>query len=245
MFSERLSFLKCSSNVVCVFIVRHLRKIFCGFPHKYYNGEHLTISYYEKIGYTVTCIDNEIPLDLPEGWGLCRLSSLLIFIKNGATIKQFQNARGYPITRIESIATGEINRSKFGYANIIDVSPYEQYLLKENDILMSHINSPKHLCKCAIYKGFDDEKIIHGMNLLNIRFISSKMAEFMMIYFKSNIFKTYVNGNMKHSVNQASITTTALSNFLVPFPSEGYQSSIVNRVNELFEIIDSIKKSLS
>lgn len=43
-------------------------KIFCGFPHRYYNGEHLTISYYEKIGE-----------NLPQGWVVTNLETLLTY----------------------------------------------------------------------------------------------------------------------------------------------------------------------
>ena len=33
-------------------------------------------SYYEKIGDKVSCIDDEIPFDIPENWTWCRLSHI-------------------------------------------------------------------------------------------------------------------------------------------------------------------------
>ena len=41
------------------------------------------------------------------------------------------------------------------------------------------------------------------------------------------------------------ISRDDILNLILPMPSETYQISIVNRVNELFEIIENIKKSLS
>ncbi|EGO8593329.1 hypothetical protein EH331_01465 [Enterococcus faecalis] len=94
------------------------------------------------------------------------LEEVFEFIRNGASIKQF-NGSGVPITRIETIATGNIDLDKVGYADIFD-SKYESYYLKDGDILMSHINSLKHLGKVAIVESLEDN-VIHGMNLLCLR----------------------------------------------------------------------------
>ena len=51
-------------------------KLFCGFPHRYYNGKYLTISYYEKIGEEVHCIDEEIPFEIPQNWCWVRHNEL-------------------------------------------------------------------------------------------------------------------------------------------------------------------------
>ena len=41
------------------------------------------------------------------------------------------------------------------------------------------------------------------------------------------------------------ISREDILNLILPFPSEKYQTSVVNRVNELFEIIKYIEKSLN
>src|SRR5690625_4018717 len=90
------------------------------------------------------------------------------FIRNGKHIKQYDTATGIPITRIETIWNREVDINRFGYANIFDKKKYEDYLLKKGDILMSHINSPQHLGKSAIFNG-EPKYLIHGMNLLCLR----------------------------------------------------------------------------
>ena len=132
----------------------------------------------------------------------------------------------------------EIDSNKFGYANIINSNPYKNYILENDDILMSHINSPKHLCKCAIYKKEENETVIHGMNLLNLRFIFSDLAAFMLMIFKGSLFKSYVSKEMKHSVNQASITTTQLSSFLFPLPPIQEQKRLVEKIAFLIQILE-------
>ena len=90
-------------------------------------------------------------------------------IRNGASIKQGDLDFGYPITRIETISDRVVDREKMGYAGITELGKYEEYVLQDGDILMSHINSEKHLGKTALYKKHEDEIIIHGMNLLCLR----------------------------------------------------------------------------
>ncbi|HIY11223.1 MAG TPA: restriction endonuclease subunit S, partial [Candidatus Anaerofilum excrementigallinarum] len=100
---------------------------------------------------------------------MAKLGDVFTLIRNGASIKQTEGAGGFPITRIETIANRKVDHKKFGYADIVDITKYESYVLQDGDILMSHINSEKHLGKVALYKKQVNEQIIHGMNLLVLR----------------------------------------------------------------------------
>ena len=136
---------------------------------------------------------------------MARLGDVFPLIRNGASIKQADGAAGYPITRIETIANREIDRSKFGYADIEDVEKYQDYLLQDGDILMSHINSEKHLGKVALYRAENEEKIIHGMNLLMLRsnrnLVQSNYATY---FFNSDAFLRQISNITKKSVNYQS-----------------------------------------
>ena len=105
---------------------------------------------------------------------------------------------------------------------------------------MSHINSPKHLGKCALYKREGEERIIHGMNLLSIRTFSCPLAEFICIVFRSEIFKDFVWENMKQAVNQASITATSISNFLFAIPPAEEQERITASYDDIDRYFDAI-----
>ena len=59
----------------------------------------------------ITCDNGHYP-KLPKGWAWCRLGELTEFIRNGISIKQDKNLKGYPITRIETISDGSINRER-------------------------------------------------------------------------------------------------------------------------------------
>lgn len=92
-------------------------------------------------------------------------------IRNGANIKQGIIDGGYPITRIETISGDRFNRDRMGYAGITDIEKYSSFILDDGDILMSHINSPKYLGRAVLYRQEDNERIIHGMNLLRLKTI--------------------------------------------------------------------------
>ena len=106
--------------------------------------------------------------ELPKGWSITTLGSVLIRMTNGININQTDlcSADALPISRIETIANEKIDFSHVKYC-IPSIEQEQKYLLKKGDILFSHINSDKHLGKTAIY--MDDEPLIHGVNLLLLR----------------------------------------------------------------------------
>ena len=122
-----------------------------------------------------------------------KLKDISEFIRNGVTIKQdISSKEGIPITRIETISKGTIDFNKLGYANIFKIEKYKEWLLKKGDILISHINSEKHLGKSAIYLD-NNYDIIHGMNLLCIRAIDKKVfPEYLQLFFKTNQYKKQI-----------------------------------------------------
>lgn len=155
-----------------------------------------------------------------------RLKEVFEFIRNGASIKQFDTSLGYPITRIETIANSYINIDKMGYAAIEELDKFEDYLLKDGDILMSHINSEKHLGKSAIYENINED-IIHGMNLLCLRPNKEvSYPKFLNYFFNSNKFRRQLPKITKKSVNQASFSVSDLKEVKIYLPNIDIQKNI-------------------
>ena len=190
--------------------------------------------------------DNSYYEEIPGNWICCNVKSVMQYIRNGATIKQSKDATGIPITRIETISQEFIDYTKMGYANIFEVDNYQSFVLNSGDILMSHINSPKHLCKCAIYNHTEkNEVVLHGMNLLSLRPVVHETSKFLLYMFRSSEFKAYVYENMKHSVNQASITATDIGNYTFLLPPLAEQKRIVEAIKIAFAQLDEILNSIS
>ena len=160
-------------------------------------------------------------------------------IKNGANIKQSKSSGGFPITRIETIADNKFNRDRVGYAGITDVSSYESYILEDEDLLMSHINSAKYLGRTVLYNRRANEVIIHGMNLLRLRankeIINPSYAKYL---FSGCKFKKQVSRITKKSVNQASFTVGDLKKIKISVPSILEQVQIVEKLDKIAGIIE-------
>ncbi len=160
-------------------------------------------------------------------------------IQNGANIKQSKSSGGFPITRIETIADNKFNRDRVGYAGITDISSYESYILEDEDLLMSHINSAKYLGRTVLYNRRTNEVIIHGMNLLRLRakkeIINPSYAKYL---FSGCKFKKQVSRITKKSVNQASFTVGDLKKIKISVPSILEQVQIVEKLDRIAGIIE-------
>ena len=174
-----------------------------------------------------------------------KLKDISEFIRNGVTIKQdISSKEGIPITRIETISKGTIDFNKLGYANIFKIEKYKEWLLKKGDILISHINSEKHLGKSAIYLD-NNYDIIHGMNLLCIRVIDKKVfPEYLQLFFKTNQYKKQIKKITKKSVNQASFSVNDFKEILITVPDLNIQEKIIKKIKVLEKILENNKLKL-
>ena len=176
---------------------------------------------------------------------MARLGDVFPLVRNGASIKQTDGAAGIPITRIETISNREIDRNKFGYADIIDDSKYKDYILQDGDILMSHINSEKYLGKVALYRKQGNEQIIHGMNLLMLRANPSVLfPPFATYFFETPAFLMQIKKITKKSVNQASFTVTSLKEIEIPLPPLDEQRKIATVLDKVSSLIAKRRQQL-
>ena len=182
---------------------------------------------------------------MKEGWETKELCDCLSYIKNGANIKQAKGASGIPITRIETLSGGEFHRDRLGYADIFDPEKFESYILDDADILMSHINSKAFIGRSVIYHKQGNEQIIHGMNLLRLKFYTNLIyPEFANYYFKCAYFRNEVAKIRKDAVNQSSMAISDLKKISIPTPPISEQQHIVEELDLLSSIIEKKKAQL-
>ena len=185
--------------------------------------------------------------DKPEFNGeWVRLGDCFPYIKNGYSVKQDKAMGGLPITRIETLSGNRFNRDRVGYANIFTTDGIEDRVLKDGDILMSHINSIQYLGRSVMYQAKPNDCFIHGMNLLCLRAdretIDPAYATF---YFQSQMFKRQIDKIAKKSVNQASFSTTSLKNIKIPAVSLARQREIAARLSAVSALVDACNNLLS
>lgn len=124
-----------------------------------------------------------------------------------------------------------IDTNRLGYADIFN-DDYQEYYLKNGDLLMSHINSPTHLGKTAIVENIN-EKIIHGMNLLCLRANHQIVPKYIFYYFQTQPFKNALIKFMKKSINQASISVSDLKKIEINISPYNEQLNIIEILERL------------
>lgn len=175
-----------------------------------------------------------------EGWEKKKVGDCFISINNGANIKQTKGAGGIPITRIETLSNGVFNKDRVGYANIDDASRYSKYILKDGDLLMSHINSVEFVGRTVV---FHDQLpiVIHGMNLLRLVPNTTAISDFYYYAFKAPWFRSQLEPIIHKSVNQASMNTTALKQVNIYIPNKEEQQKIASRLDAISEKVKALQ----
>lgn len=158
---------------------------------------------------------------IPSDWDEVKLGDLLKVICNGTTSKQINEKTPYPVTRIETISDGEINRSKVKYLR----EKEEDRRLQKGDILYSHINSVKHIGKVAIVE--DEKPLYHGMNLMLLRVDQERaLPQFVHYVLSSELGRRYARRQAKSAVNQASLNQGQIKGMPVRLPPMSEQRRI-------------------
>ena len=93
----------------------------------------MTSSYYEKIGTKTTCIDDELPFELPDNWRWCRLGSVCLSIQYGLSNSAEQSGT-HRLLRITDIQNGTVDWDTVPFTTVKDG---ENYLLCSNDIVFA------------------------------------------------------------------------------------------------------------
>ena len=166
-----------------------------------------------------------------------KLGDCLSLITNGFVVKQSRDtdkAGGYPFTRIETLSNGRFNRDRMGYADIYDLKGLESFVLEDEDIIISHINSRRFLGRSVLYKKIGDEIILHGMNVLRIKtnldILNPVYANY---FFQTEYYKQCIDNIRKDAINQSSFSIGDFQKLVIPLPEIEYQEKIADVLSSL------------
>lgn len=198
-----------------------------------------TLTPEEKLQQALVSVDDQ-PYEIPENWCWVRLESLVNEIKNGTTIKQDKSGEGYSVTRIESLQNQTIDFNRLG--SIIDetkIKDTDWYV--DGDVALSHINSAEHVGKTAVITA-DMLPLVHGMNLLRLRFNGAYLPVLFQYYTQSFEYKEAILQRINMAVNQVSINQKQLGSLEIPVAPIAEQQRIVERIESIFAKLDEAKE---
>ena len=194
-------------------------------------------SYYEKIGDTVTCIDEELPVELPDGWTWCCLS-MIGQTNIGLTYSPADiTPNGTMVLRSSNIVNCKLDFSDLVRVNT-DIR--ENQYVENNDILICARNGSKALVgKCALIQDMA-EKASFGAFMAIYRTIC---FEYVFYYLQTFYFREIFYDSNSTAINQ--LTQSMIKNARIPLPPFDEQKRITEYLRKCFDKIDNIEKSLS
>lgn len=177
--------------------------------------------------------------EIPSHWETIKLKNLFLSFSNGTTAEQIKTGETeFPVTRIETISSGKINKNKVGYVQHFPM--IEKFLLKSYDILLSHINSYEKIGNFAIVTE-NDLPIYHGMNLLRLIPREESISNYAKFYFKSIFFIRTMQCFCKPAINQVSVSSSKIKDILMPIPPIDEQKKIVEYLSSKTAKIDALQ----
>ena len=187
-------------------------------------------SYYEKIGDFIVEITDEIPFELPSNCLFVRFKDVWELLSG------------------RDLAPGDYNDQGEGIPYITGASNF----FNETVAISRWTNSPQVVTKLGdlliTCKGTVGETAFNTFGDAHIarQIMAMRNNYHLNIEYLSLCIKYYIE-SLKIAAKGLipGISRDDILNLILPMPSETYQTSVVNRVNELFEIIEHIKKSLS
>ena len=181
--------------------------------------------------------------NLPSNWHVAELGNHLERIANGLTVTQNSEPPGLPVSRIETISDGTINFDRVRYVQGLDREKQKQFLLRQGDILFSHINSDLHLGKTAVYSS--THPLLHGMNLLLLRTRKETLHPYYLHYLL-NYYRR--EGKFieiaQHAVNQSSLNQKKIVSLPIPVAPPDQQQHIVAEIEKQFSRLDEAVANL-
>ena len=187
-------------------------------------------SYYEKIGDEITCIDDELPFEIPDSWCWARLNCISINYdsyrkpinsydrknrvlgKSKDELYPYYGATGQIGFIDDFLFNGEYILLGEDAAPFLDKKAQKAYMIKGK----SWVNNHAHILQSLVFP----EYLTNCLNSID--------------YFN------YVYGTTRLKLTQEN-----MNRILVPVPSIEEQCKIAQAINNLFVLIESIKASLS
>ena len=187
-------------------------------------------SYYEKIGDKIENIDDEIPFELPDGWGVVRLKELWELISGRDLSTSEYNADGVGVPYI----TGASNFVG-GKVELVRWTTSPQVITEIGDLLLT--------CKGTIgemaFNDFGSAHIARQIMAIRNKFTLNSEYLALCMGFYINAIKSAAKGLIP------GISREDILNLILPVPALNYQAKVVERVVEVTNILSSLEKSLS
>ena len=185
------------------------------------------------------------PFEVPEGWIACQLYEICDF-ERGVT---FPSSAKQTLKRENTIACvrtanvqEQLELDDLWYIDKSFLKNNRKKLLRKNDIIISTANSKELVGKTSFVENINEEMCFGGfVMVIRTNFINNK---FLFYYLRDCFYNGIFSKKASQTTNIANINTTILGNLVIKVPPPAEQQRIVNKIEEIFKIVDIMQENL-
>ena len=187
---------------------------------------------------TLSIIEEE-PYELPEGWCWCKIGDIADIERGGNFKKSDFVEKGYPCIHYGQIHMRFGPRTNSVLSYLPSALANKQRKAHTGDIVMAVTSENiEDVCKCTAWLG--DYDVAIGAHTAIIHHYLNPV--FLVYFFKSSLFYTQKK-DLGHGSKVVEVTPVTLNNVILPLPPLSVQKAIVDRIEELFPLVDEYDKA--
>ena len=203
-------------------------------------------SYYEKIGDEVSCIDDELPYDIPEGWAWCELQQCCVKeIKRGRSPKYAEKGRVLSFAQKCNQKNGGINIRPALWIDDATIGRYnEDEYMRDGDIIINSTGTGT-LGRVGVYHSSDNPSaipIVPDSHVTVVR--ASGYVHPSYLYFCLKAMQSSIENMGEGSTNQKELKPPTIQQLRIPLPPYAEQIMICKRVHTMLTTVSMIEAEL-
>ena len=183
---------------------------------------------------------DEIPFEIPNNWKWTRLGEICLQITDGTHRTPTYIEEGVPFLSVKNISSGFLDFSDIKHISVEEHSELIKRCKPEkDDILICRIGT---LGKAIIIDTCEAFSIFVSLGLIKTG--NRLLSEYVVDSVNSGFGKLWIQEHKAGGAMHADkINLTDLNNMLIPLPPLAEQKRIVERVEEIFRLLDTIDQA--
>jgi type I restriction enzyme S subunit len=186
----------------------------------------------------------EIPYELPEGWVWCRLQDVFKDLRYGTSKKCGYKLGANPVLRIPNLKQGGIDITDLKTTNLSE-KELKDLSLTKGDLLIIRSNGSENLVgRSSVVTNVGLGYSFAGYLVRLQVFTGCIESSYLHTVLESAMIRTAIEGPLRTTSGVKNINSTEISRLIIPIPSGKEQKAIVQKVNALMALCDSLEQEV-
>jgi len=187
--------------------------------------------------------------NFPSEWRIVSVGDVVSGLKSGLSRKLSPSDIGLPVLRSNNLMNGggvDYTDIKYWYVDDPQGAKTENYVLRDDDLLINFINSISAIGKASIYSNLLGRDVIYTTNIMCLRVKrKSIIPQYFLYLTQTQEYDKYIQAITKPAVNQASFTTVDFKHWEFPLPPLPEQRKIAQILGTWDEAIATTEKLIA